>query len=80
VLARLERNVALLAFTLGYLVLVLLVLPTTDGMHLPDWAVPSFMSGTNTQLRLSMMSCQLIIGAALLAAGTAFATARRRQR
>lgn len=79
VLARLERNVELLLFTLGYLVMVLLDLPTTDGMHLPDWAVPSFMSGTNTQLRFSMMPSQLIIGGVLLAAGIAFARARRRQ-
>jgi hypothetical protein len=79
VLARLERNVALLLFTLGYLVLVLLVLPTSDGMHLPDWAVPSFMSGTNTELRLSMTPSQLIIGAVLLMAGIAFSKARRRQ-
>jgi len=80
VLARLERNVALLLFTLGYLVLVLLVLPTTDGMHLPDWAVPSFLSGTDIQLRWSMTPSQLIIGVVLLAAGIAFAKARRSQR
>ncbi|MFV2017376.1 hypothetical protein [Micromonospora sp. LOL_023] len=36
VLARLERNVALLAFTLSYLVLVLMVLPTTEGMQIPE--------------------------------------------
>ncbi|MEH0939010.1 hypothetical protein [Micromonospora psammae] len=80
VLARLERNVALLVFTLSYLVLVLLVLPTTDGMQLSDWAVPSFMSGTNIQLRLSMTPSQLIIGAALLVAGISFSRARRSQR
>ncbi|WP_122979786.1 hypothetical protein [Actinoplanes teichomyceticus] len=80
VLARLERNVALLGFTLGYLVLVLLVLPTTDGMRLPGWAVPSFMSATTMQLRLSMTPAQLVIGVALLAAGIAFARARRSQR
>ncbi|MFI5938202.1 hypothetical protein [Actinoplanes sp. NPDC051494] len=80
VLARLERNVALLAFTLSYLVLVLLVLPTTDGMDLPGWAVPSFMSGANTQLRLSMAPSQLIIGAALLVGGIAFSKAHRSQR
>jgi hypothetical protein len=80
VLAYLERNVALLLFTLGYLVLVLLVLPTTDGMHLPDWAVPSFMSATNIQLRWSMTPSQLIIGAVLLAAGIGFSKARRSKR
>ncbi|WP_326550813.1 hypothetical protein [Micromonospora sp. NBC_01813] len=79
VLARLERNVALLAFTLSYLVLVLMVLPTTEGMQIPDWAVPSFMSATDMYLRLSMTPSQLIIGAALLAAGIAFYNARRRQ-
>jgi hypothetical protein len=79
VLARLERNVALLWFTLGYLLLVLLVLPTTDGMHLPDWAVPSLMSGTNIQLRWSMTPSQLIIGVTLLVAGIVFGRARRRQ-
>jgi hypothetical protein len=79
-LARLERNVALLVFTLSYLVLVLLVLPTTDGMDLPGWAVPSFMSRSNMQLRASMTPSQLIIGAALLAAGIAFSKAHRSQR
>jgi hypothetical protein len=78
VLARIERNVVLLLFTLGYLALVLLVLPTTDGMNLPGWAVPSFLSGTNMQLRMSMTPSQLITGAALLAAGIAFSKARRK--
>jgi hypothetical protein len=77
VLARLERNVALLLFTLGYLVLVLLVLPTTDGMRLPSWATPSFLSGTSMDLRWSMTPSQLIIGVVLLAAGIAFAKAGR---
>jgi hypothetical protein len=80
VLARLERNVALLAFTLGYLALVLLVLPTTEGMYLPDGSYPSFLSGTNMQLRLSMTPPQLIAGAVLLAGGIGFAKARRWQR
>lgn len=75
VLARLERNVALLAFTVGYLVLVLLVLPTTEGMHLLGWG-----SGTTMQVRLSWTPPQLIAGAALLAAGFAFARARRSRR
>ena len=77
VLARLERNVALLGFTLSYLVLVLLVLPTTDGRNLPGWTAPSFLSGSNAQLRLSMTPSQLIIGTALLAAGIALSQARR---
>ncbi|GAA3935723.1 hypothetical protein [Actinoplanes auranticolor] len=80
VLARLERNVALLLFALGYLALVVLVLPTTDGMNLPGWAVPSFLSGTEMQIRLSMTPSQLIIGAVLLAGGIAFAKVRRGQR
>jgi len=79
VLARLERNVALLLFTAGYLALVLLVLPTTDGMDLPGW-LPSFLSGSNMYLRLSMTLPQLITGAVLLAGGIGFAKARRRQR
>jgi hypothetical protein len=79
VLAGVERNVALLWFTLGYLALVLLVLPTTDGMDLPGWTVPSFMSGSNTQLRLSMTPSQLIVGLLLLAGGLAFLKARRRR-
>jgi hypothetical protein len=79
VLAGVERNVALLWFTLGYLALVLLVLPTTDGIDLPGWTVPSFMSGSNTQLRLSMTPSQLIVGLLLLAGGLAFLKARRRR-
>ncbi|GIE35754.1 hypothetical protein Ait01nite_087990 [Actinoplanes italicus] len=79
VLARLERNVALLLFTLGYLVLMLLVSPTTDDTNLPGWAVPSFMSGASMQLPWSMTPSQLIIGAALLTAGIAFSRARRSQ-
>jgi hypothetical protein len=80
VLASLERNLALLLFTAGYLVLVLLVLPTTEGMSPPDWTVPSFLSGTNMQFRLSMALPQLITGGALLAGGLGFAKSRRRQR
>jgi hypothetical protein len=80
VLARLERNVALLLFTAGYLLLVLLVLPTTEGIGLPDWAIPSFMSGTQIQPRLPMTPPQLITGTVLLAGGIGFAKARRRQR
>jgi prepilin signal peptidase PulO-like enzyme (type II secretory pathway) len=80
VLARLERHVTLLLFTLGYLMLVLLVVPTTEGMHLPDWLIPSFISGTNIQIRLSMTPPQLITGTVLLAGGFGFSQARRRQR
>jgi hypothetical protein len=80
VLARLERNVALLLFTVGYLLLVLLVLPTTEGMRVPDYGFPSNMSGSDTQLRLSMTPPQLITGIVLLAGGIGFSKARRRQR
>jgi hypothetical protein len=80
VLARLERNVALLLFTVGYLVLVLLLMPTTDGIQLPGWDLPSFLSGSNTQLRLSMALPQLVAAAVLLAGGIGFAKARRRTR
>lgn len=80
VLARLERNVALLLFTVAYLLLVLLVLPTTFGFQLPGWAIPSSLSGSENQLRLSTMLPQPIVGAVLLAAGIAFSRARRSQR
>ncbi|MEO3821574.1 hypothetical protein [Plantactinospora sp. B24E8] len=80
VLARLERNVPLLLFTLGYLALVLLVLPTTEGAVPPDWALLSFMSAADTQLRLSMTTPQLITGTVLLAGGIGFSVARRRRR
>ncbi|RAK30407.1 hypothetical protein B0I29_11666 [Actinoplanes lutulentus] len=72
VLSHLERNVPLLVFTLAYLVLVLLVLPTTEGMSAPAW-----VSGTNAQIRLSMALPQLIVGVVLLAGGIGFARARR---
>lgn len=80
VLARLERNVALLLFAGGYLVLVLLVLPTTEGMGPPDRGIPSFLSGPDAQLRLSMTPPQLIVGVVLLAGAIGFFKARRRQR
>jgi hypothetical protein len=80
VLAGVERNVALLLFTLGYLALVLLALPTTEGMVPPDWAVPSFLSGTEVQVPLSMALSQLITGTVLLVGGIGFSVARRRQR
>ncbi|GAA1614550.1 hypothetical protein [Actinoplanes couchii] len=66
VLAAVERNGPLLLFTGGYLALVLLVLPTTEGMS---------MMGAN--LRLSMAVPQLIIGIVLLAGAFGFAKARR---
>jgi len=80
VLARVERNAALLLFTVGYLALVLLVLPTSEGMSPPGWAIPSFLSGAGSRLRLSMTPPQLITGALLLAGGIGFSRARRRQR
>jgi hypothetical protein len=67
VLARLERNVALLLFTLGYLA-VALALPTNYGMDTP-WSI-----------RADFAIPQLICGAVLLLGATGFAVARRRQR
>jgi hypothetical protein len=77
VLAHLERNVPLLLFTAGYLVLVLLLLPTNFGWQLLGWPLPSFLSGTSTQLRLGLALPQLVIGAVLLAGGVGFAKAHR---
>ncbi|GAB3806680.1 hypothetical protein [Micromonospora zhanjiangensis] len=70
VLARLERNLGLLLFTLAYLALVLLVVPTNEGWGLAGWGV---------QARFAVP--QVIIGAVLLlgAAGF-FRAARGRQR
>jgi len=67
VLARLERNLALLLFTLGYLA-VALTLPTNVG-----W-------GTSLGIRASFAIPQLICGAGLLLGAIGFAVARRRQR
>ncbi|GAA2626203.1 hypothetical protein [Paractinoplanes durhamensis] len=67
VLAWLERNVALLLFTVGYLVLVLLVLPMSDGTRLVHWG----------GLRAQMAVPQLIVGVVLLLGALGF---RRRQR
>ena len=78
VLARLDRNVPLLLFTPGYLALVLVV-PTTEGVHLPDWAIPSLLSGANAQIRLSMTLPQLLTGTVLLAGAIGFSRARRRR-
>lgn len=69
VLARLERNVALLLFTVGYLALVLLVLPMDFGWGLPQWGI-----------RAEMAVPQLISGAILLLGAAGFAAAGRRHR
>jgi hypothetical protein len=69
VLAWLERNVALLLFTLGYLALVLLVLPTDFGIGPPHWG-----------LRAQFAVPQLIVGLVLLLGAAGFRAARRRQR
>jgi hypothetical protein len=80
VLSRVERNVALLLFTLAYLVLVVLVLPTNFGWPMLGWPIPSFLSGPDTMLRLGLALPQLVIGAVLLAGGIGFARARRTPR
>ncbi|BCJ56083.1 hypothetical protein Asp14428_75580 [Actinoplanes sp. NBRC 14428] len=68
VLARLERNVPLLAFTAGYLVLVLA--PVTFGMDFePRWGI-----------RAAFLPQQIVSAAALLLGAAGFALARRRQR
>jgi len=67
VLARLERNVALLLFTLGYLA-VALALPTNVGLTTP-WGI-----------RASFAIPQLVCAAVLLLGAGGFAWARRRNR
>jgi len=67
VLARLERSLALLLFTLGYLV-VALAPPVTVG------------SGTSWGLRAEFAIPQLVCGAVLLLGAIGFAVARRRHR
>ncbi len=67
VLARVERNVALLLFTLGYLA-VALTLPTNLGFS------------TSWGIRADFAIPQLICGAVLLLGATGFAVARRRRR
>jgi hypothetical protein len=67
VLARLERNVALLLFTLGYLA-VALALPTNVGWQ------------TSWGLRAGFAIPQLICAAVLLLGAIGFAAAHRRQR
>lgn len=69
VLARLERNVALLLFTLAYLALVLLVLPMNSGFEPPHW-----------EIRAGMAAPQLIVGVVLLLGALGFRNAQRRQR
>ena len=68
VLARLERNVGLLLFTLGYLALVL-TLPTNFGLGPPHWGI-----------RLELALPQLIVGVVLLLGAVGFRVAHRRQR
>ncbi len=69
VLAWLERNVALLLFTLAYLALVLLVLPMNFGFGPPHWGI-----------RTGMAVPQLIAGLVLLLGAAGFRAARRRRR
>lgn len=69
VLAWLERNVALLLFTVGYLALVLLVLPLNTGGLAAHWG-----------LRAQFAVPQLIVGVVLLLAAAGFRAARRRNR
>ncbi|WDZ83816.1 hypothetical protein [Micromonospora cathayae] len=69
VLAWLERNVALLLFTLAYLATVLLVLPLNTGFGPPHWGV-----------RATMALPQLGCGVVLLAGALGFRAARRRHR
>ncbi|SCL24892.1 hypothetical protein GA0074692_1857 [Micromonospora pallida] len=69
VLARIERNIGLLLFTLAYLALVLLVLPMNEGWGLAGWGL---------QARFAVPQ---VISGALLMLGAAgfFRAARRRQ-
>ncbi len=69
VLAWLERNVGLLSFTAGYLALVLLVLPMSDGFGSPHFGI-----------RAGMAAPQLIVGIVLLLGAAGFARADRRHR
>ncbi|MEU8816695.1 hypothetical protein [Actinoplanes sp. NPDC048796] len=68
VLVWLERNLALLAFTAGYLALVLLILPMNDGFASPHFS-----------LRAGMALPQVLIGLVLLLGAAGFARAGRRQ-
>ncbi|MGX6606581.1 hypothetical protein ACWKSP_31325 [Micromonosporaceae bacterium Da 78-11] len=69
VLAWLERSVALLLFTAGYLASVLLVLPMSDGFSSPHLGI-----------RAAMAAPQLIVGIVLLLGAAGFARADRRRR
>ncbi|MGN9813387.1 hypothetical protein ACTMSW_29045 [Micromonospora sp. BQ11] len=69
VLARLERNVALLLFTVGYLVTVLFILPTNEGWGPPHWG-----------LRVQFALPQVAVGLLLLLGAAGFAAAGRRRR
>ncbi|MEV4760816.1 hypothetical protein AB0J86_37725 [Micromonospora sp. NPDC049559] len=69
VLAWLERNVALLLFTLAYLAMVLLVLPMNTGFGPFQWG-----------LRAEMALPQLVSGALLLLGAIGFRLADRRHR
>jgi hypothetical protein len=69
VLAWLERNTGLLLFTAGYLALVLLVLPMSDGFGPPPFGI-----------RAGMAAPQLIAGLVLLLGAAGFALADRRRR
>jgi hypothetical protein len=66
VLARLERNIALLLFTIGYLIVALV--PIDFGWN---W---------NVNVRTAFLPQQIINGVVLLLGGIGFALARRRQR
>jgi hypothetical protein len=68
VLARLERNIGLLLFTLAYLALVLLVLPMNEGWGLAGWGL---------QARFAVP--QVISGAVLLLGAVGFFRAARRR-
>ncbi|MFG1803911.1 hypothetical protein ACGFI4_27580 [Micromonospora carbonacea] len=70
VLARIERNIGLLLFTLAYLALVLLVLPMNEGWGPAGWGL---------QARFAVP--QVVSGALLLLGAAGFLrAARRRQR
>jgi hypothetical protein len=66
VLARLERDVALLWFTLGYIAVVLVPI--------------DFGWGRNWSIHTTFLPPQIIDGTVLLAGAIGFALARRRQR
>jgi hypothetical protein len=66
VLARLERNLALLAFTLAYLAIVLI--PITFGWQM------------HTSVQAEFLPPQVISGVVLALGAAGFALARRRQR